>query len=226
MPSVGPTLSQAQAEKRKREPNDGDDEAASPPSRSPNPRLASQSSSAKRARVIGPSLPPASLDERPPQPPDSDATSSSGDDDFGPSLPTSTSQLPGASTDGPLTVPATGAEASAPKKSQRDEWMIVPPTSGDWSSRIDPTKLKNRKFNAGKGAKGPAQTSGEESNANWTETLDDKRARLRREILGLKDVSTTRDSPEDDGKARENAKKLREYNVSRVPASFFCTMQN
>ena len=92
--------------------------------------------------------------------------------------------------------------------------MIVPPTSGDWSSRMDPTKLKSRKFNAGKGAKGPAQTPGKESNANWTETLDEKRARLQREMLGLKDVSTTTGSPEDDGKARENVKRLREYSVS------------
>ena len=215
MPSVGITSPQAHARKRKREADDRDDEAISPSSRSQRSPSASPSSTAKEARTIGPTLPPADLEERPQQPPDSDATSSS-DDDFGPSMPTSTSQRPEVCIDQALMISATASGASASSKSQRDEWMIVPPASGDWSTRMDPTKLKHRKFNTGKGAKGPAQAPGRESNTNWTETPDEKRARLQREMLGLKDISTARGSPEDDVKARENAKRLREYNVGYV----------
>lgn len=215
---MGPILPPAQAGKRKREIDDEDNEADLLSSRTPDVRPASGLSSARKVRPIGPSLPPASIDERPPQPLDGDATGSSGDDDddddFGPSLPTSASPPSRVSRDAHVTVSATGTEASASTKSQRDEWMIVPPTSGDWSSRMDPTKLKTRKFNAGKGAKGPAQASGKDSNANWTETLEEKRARLQREMLGLKDTSTSVASPIDDGKARENVKRLREYSVS------------
>ncbi len=212
MPSVGPSLPSAPAEKRKREAEEQDVEVAS---QSSNPRSASPSSPAKKPRIIGPTLPPASLDERPSGPAESDEDSSSDDDDdFGPSLPTGTSQKPGISIDQLSTASATGSQAPAPAKSQRDEWMIVPPSSDDWSSRVDPTKLKNRKFNTGKGSKGPAQTTGKENDASWTETADEKKARLQREMMGVKDISAAKDSPRDDAKARENARKLREYNVS------------
>jgi Protein of unknown function (DUF3752) len=222
MPSVEPSLSPAQAAKRKR---DAEDDGEGPISHSPRPPYldpASPSSSAKKPRTIGPTLPPASLDERPSQSPERDSDSGSADDDFGPSLPTGTSQKAGISTDELETVSATSTQARAPATNQRDEWMIVPPSSGDWSERVDPTKLKNRKFNTGKGSKGPAQNVDKESNASWTETPDEKRARLQREMMGIKDISATQGSPKDDPKARENARKLREYNVSLMPqVSYF-----
>jgi Protein of unknown function (DUF3752) len=214
MPSVGPTLPPARAEKRKRDGQDEGDEHEARASTSPNSRSTSLSSSIKKARTIGPTLPPASLDERPANPPESDAESSSDDDDFGPSLPTGTSEQEAVSADNSNTVSAIDPEAPIQAKSQRDEWMIVPPTSGDWTSRVDPTKLKNRKFNTGRGAKGPSQAPGKDSNANWTETPDEKKARLQREMMGVKDISTAKDTPEHDARAREIAKKLREYNVS------------
>jgi len=46
------------------------------------------------------------------------------------------------------------------KKPQREEWMLLPPTNDDWSSRVDPTKLKARKFQSGKGSKAPIDKSG------------------------------------------------------------------
>jgi hypothetical protein len=222
MPSVGPSLPPAQVAKRKHDAEEDDKEKVS---HSPHPLKldpASPSSSAKKSRTIGPTLPPASLDERPPQSPERDTDSSGGDDDFGPSLPTGTSQKAGISTGEPETVSAAALQATAPTKGQRDEWMIVPPSSGDWSERVDPTKLKNRKFNTGKGSKGPAQTVHKESNASWTETAEEKKARLHREMMGIKDVSAVQGSPKDDPKVRENARKLREYNVSLMPqASYF-----
>lgn len=220
MPSVGPSLPPAQAEKRKRDDEAGDDKTSqSSQSSSSVPVSPSSSSSAKRPRTIGPTLPPPSLDERPSHPLESDAASSSDDDDFGPSLPTASLPKASVSNDELSTVSTAGLQKAAPATTQRDEWMIVPPSSDDWSSRVDPTKLKNRKFNTGKGSKGPGQTVGKESNVNWTETLDEKRARLQREMMGIKDtsISTAKDSPPDHAKARESARKLREYNVSITP---------
>lgn len=219
MSSAVPGLSPAQVKKRKCEAGDKGDEAVLQSSPSANGRLASAPSSPKRPRIIGPTLPPASLDEQPSQPPDGEPESSSGgDDDFGPSLPTETSPKPVGSSSEPLRDSATGpqAPATATAKNQRDEWMIVPPSSGDWSARVDPTKLKSRKFNSGKGAKGAGQTPGKDSNANWTETPDEKRLRLHREIMGIKNTSTSENFPEDDTKARENARKLHEFTVSVV----------
>jgi Protein of unknown function (DUF3752) len=206
MPSVGPTLPRTHAEKRKRDGQEDKDGELSRNSRSSSP-----SSASKKARTIGPAPPPADLDERPTHPPDSNSESSSDDDDFGPNLPNGSSTKQGRTPDEPQTISSAGPQK--PVKTQRDEWMVVPPSSGDWSSRVDPTKLKNRKFNTGKGAKGPAQSTGRESNASWTETPDEKRARLEREMMGKKEVSAPKNSSTDDVKVQENARKLREYNV-------------
>lgn len=221
--SAGPVLPPAYMAKRKREADNKDVEEVSRKSTSSESRSASPPSSSKKLRIVGPTLPPANLDERPLQPTERDADSSSDDDSdsFGPSLPTDTSHKPGVSNEEPSTTLASGAEAIATAKSQRDEWMIVPPSSGDWSSRVDPTKLKNRKFNTGKGSNGMVQNADRESNANWTETPDEKKARLQREMMGIKDISSIQDAPEDDAKSRENVRKLREYNVSQSPESSF-----
>lgn len=219
MPSVGPIPPPAQMTKRKREAEDDDELKVVQKSTLSNSRSTSPSSAAKKTRTIGPTLPPANLDERPPQSPERDIDSSSDDDGFGPSLPTAISQMPGFPIDEPWMNGATDPQATAPTKIQRDEWMIVPPSSGDWSSRMDPTKLKNRKFNTGKGSKGAVQNADGESNVSWTETPNEKKARLQREMMGIKDISSGKESPQDDGKARAKAKKLREFNVSVVPSS-------
>jgi hypothetical protein len=119
--------------------------------------MSSDEPPSKRRRTIGPTLPPANLDERPPQSPDHSDTDSSDDDDFGPALPGTS---PARST--PDDLPSTSPQAS-PAPTKRDEWMTIAPESGDWSSRIDPTKLKSRGFNSGKGAKGPAVKTGGDS---------------------------------------------------------------
>ena len=215
MPSAGPSLPPGKAEKRKREARSEDDEAVYKAPRSSNSESTSPSASAKIPRPIGPTLPPASLSERPPQPPDGDASSSSDDDGFGPSLPTTTyPRSEGSNYES--SVSTIGPAAPIPAKTQRDEWMIVPPSGDDWSSRVDPTKLKNRKFNTGKGSKGPAPASTKESNTSWTETLEEKKARLQREMMGIKDISAAKAASHEDTKARENARKLQEYSVSTL----------
>jgi hypothetical protein len=97
--------------------------------------------------------------------------------------------------------------------------MLAPPSDSDWTSRVDPTKLKNRKFASGKGAKAPAEKSG--VSAIWTETPEEKRQRLEDEVLGRKDkvssstknlgVGSGGDSRED-REAEETARRIREYN--------------
>lgn len=101
------------------------------------------------------------------------------------------------------------------KKPQREEWMLLPPTNDDWSSRVDPTKLKNRKFQSGKGSKAPIDKSGGIS-AIWTETPEQKRQRLQDEVLGKKDSasSATRKPKVNDRESEAAAKRIKEYNVS------------
>lgn len=101
------------------------------------------------------------------------------------------------------------------KKPQREEWMLLPPTNDDWSSRVDPTKLKNRRFQTGKGSKAPIDKSGGVS-AIWTETPEQKRQRLEDEVLGRK--ATASSGPEkptvSDKEDVAAAKRIKDYNVS------------
>ena len=90
MPSVGPQLP-PELQKRKRSTDEDDEEGSSSDSSTgPLPQRpgsgAQSPSSAKRSRVLGPTLPPAPLDERPsspPQPESDNGSESSDDDDFG-----------------------------------------------------------------------------------------------------------------------------------------------
>ncbi|KFZ01846.1 hypothetical protein V501_09762, partial [Pseudogymnoascus sp. VKM F-4519 (FW-2642)] len=113
---------------------------------------------------------------------------------------------------------ATAATASSAPK--RADWMLVPPGADDWTARVDPTKLKTRKFASGKGAKAPGEKSG--ISAIWTETPEEKRQRLEDEVLGRKEVATnsgkneTRGARgaggEDEAEQAAIAKRIREYN--------------
>ncbi|KAK2759054.1 hypothetical protein FQN54_003153 [Arachnomyces sp. PD_36] len=177
-------------------------------SRSPPP------SPEKRQRTIGPTLPP-------PQQADgdnnnSDSDSDSSDDEFGPQLPsaadTSTSTAQPTLPD-PTTYPP-NSPATKPA-SKRDEWMLLPPTQDDWSSRIDPTKLKSRGFSTGKGAKGPAQ-KGDVGGGTWTETAEEKRRRLQNEVMGVQEKGkgggkAAGPSAEEEH-SREMARKVEEFN--------------
>ncbi|KAI6783253.1 Protein of unknown function (DUF3752) [Emericellopsis cladophorae] len=125
----------------------------------------------------GPPLPPASASPTA-QPPTQNSSSDS-EDDYGPALPSAS----GAPIIGPSMPPApsTGEEAAP----QRDDWMLAPPPSGGPFTERDTTKIRARKFTSGKsaGAKGGGGGGGE-VNSMWTETPEQKLARLQDAVLG------------------------------------------
>ncbi|KAF8865360.1 hypothetical protein BDZ45DRAFT_668780 [Acephala macrosclerotiorum] len=166
-------------------------------------------------RVLGPAPPPASLSEMPSHPANEDSDSS--DSDYGPSLP----PAPGSAAEASYLMQRQTEEqesrqaAAQPAKPQRDDWMLVPPSDSDWTSRVDPTKLKNRKFASGKGAKAPAEKSG--ISAIWTETPEQKRQRLADEVLGRSDPSlnshpSSSKSHTNSKEEQETERRIREYN--------------
>ncbi|EDR00705.1 uncharacterized protein LACBIDRAFT_295733 [Laccaria bicolor S238N-H82] len=72
-------------------------------------------------------------------------------------------------------------ELSKPKELQRDEWMLVPPSSSDLLGKLDPTKLKGRQF-----SRSTAPASGKPDNSLWTETPAERQQRLADEVSGKK----------------------------------------
>ena len=222
MPKVGPELPPHLQTKRKRE-DEAHDTASTPPKR----RRSSLSSSndTEPRRVIGPAPPPADLLELPPTAPEPDAEDSSSDDDFGPSLPPSPgSTKHEAERKRQQTLDEDFATKEAAKKPQREEWMLVPPKQGDWTSKVDPTKLRSRKFNSGKGAKAPSQGGSSETSL-WSETPEQKRQRLEDEIMGLKKPAQLgpeekRDTRQEE-EARETERRIREYNEKNRGGSLY-----
>ena len=216
MPSIGPELPPHLVPKRKREDEDDNDQDSRVPTTSPRSRSSSNEGD-KRRRFVGPAPPPAPLDERPTSKASPELDSDS-DDDFGPALPPAA----GSASHAPELRRVQEMEAQvikeeATKKSSREEWMLAPPSQGDWTSRVDPTKLKNRKFNTGKGAKAPAQ-GGSKDNTLWTETPEEKRKRLEDEVMGVKrpaelDQGSARPA-RNEAEAKETERRIREYNAS------------
>ncbi|KAL9101081.1 MAG: hypothetical protein Q9163_003629 [Psora crenata] len=220
MSLVGPELPPHLTAKRKRDQSDDDR-----PQSKRSPSLSPSSSENKKSRIIGPAVPPAPLDERPRTAPRAtpvkeDDSSSDDTDDFGPSLPPAPgSQNAVAERQRQRKLEEDLSAKEASKKPQREEWMLLPPSSSDWGSRIDPTKLKNRKFNTGKGLKGPSQNNVEGGiDDTWLETPEQKRQRLEDEMLGRKKPAQF--EPSDDNKrerlreveARATEARIREYN--------------
>ena len=155
MPTVGPELPPHLQTKRKRE-DETHDSASTPPKR----RRSSLSSSndTEPRRVIGPAPPPADLLELPPTAPEPDAEDSSSDDDFGPSLP----PAPGstkheAERKRQQTLDEDFATKEAAKKPQREEWMLVPPKQGDWTSKAQRRPAKAIPPKPPSGAKHPSK---------------------------------------------------------------------
>ena len=220
MSTIGPTLPPHLQTKRKRPEHQATDEIHVVRSTSPVSDCGE-----KRRRVVGPSLPPATLDERPSHlpaevdrdlAPEQIADDSDSDDGFGPALPSAAGTANAiAEAHRQKAVEEDIRRLEAQRKPQREEWMLVPPKQDDWSARVDPTKLKNRKFNTGKGAKAPTHNGGD--NALWTETPEDKRRRLEDEVMGVKAPGQ---SDVDNKKTAKSAaeiqkieRRIREYNV-------------
>ncbi|KAL8932427.1 MAG: hypothetical protein Q9211_006318 [Gyalolechia sp. 1 TL-2023] len=112
--------------------------------------------------------------------------------------------------------------------------MLIPPSQDDWSARIDPTKLRNRKFNTGKGAKAPPSSKGAaggvDTNALWTETPEQKRQRLEDEMMGVKKPAQLVDAGDEAGRRgggkteeerRETERRIREFNEKNRSASLY-----
>ncbi|KAG8627603.1 hypothetical protein KVT40_005086 [Elsinoe batatas] len=213
MSAIGPALPPHLLAKRKRQQEEDDTDADTGAPGAKRPKSPEERSS----RHIGPAAPPAPLDERPTEPADvdSEGDSSDDDDDFGPSLPTGngttspTSARP-AEAQAPLRLEGSRGQAAA--SSRRDEWMMVPPKQDDLSARMDPTKLRARGFNTGKGAKGPSGPGGD--NDTWTETPEQKRQRLENQVMGVKKstdpIKSDRREETRRREEREKAAKIKE----------------
>lgn len=214
MASVGPELPPHLA-KRKRGSDEEDNERNSQSSKNTD-----SDGTEKRRRIIGPAMPPAPLDERPSEP--ADHSDDSSDDDFGPALP----PPPGSVAEQRMEAARQAAEEEAAvrekeKKPQREEWMLLPPTNDDWSARVDPTKLKNRKFHTGKGSKAPIDKSAGIS-AIWTETPEQKRQRLEDEVLGRKaTASSGTGKPTISDREPESAAYVKQYNDENRSTSLY-----
>lgn len=229
MAGVGPQLPPHLA-KRKRD--DDDEEQSNRPHdqrRSVSP-AESTDAGAKKRRVMGPAPPPAPLDERPLQSPNQhseDESSSVDDDDFGPSLPDANG---GADRNVDGREEKYGYEEQEPEKqsTKRDEWMTVPPKKDDLAARMDPTQIRARGFNTGKGGQGPAQSRNGVDTA-WTETPEQKRKRLANQVMGIsEDASEPKAQPVDLRKKAEHeekARKIKQYNEKHRSKSLYTQHQ-
>lgn len=159
---------------------------------------------APRKRVMGPSLPPQA---------DNDSSSQSedeSDDDFGPSLPPpqGASPMPSQSEQQP-----DPPKSSIEKKEARDQWMVEPPAHGDWASKIDPTQLRNRKFQGKSNASGVSK----QLDASWVESPEERLRRLGDQVMG---VATSTDpkhqstSNSDAARAAAMEERIHKFNVS------------
>lgn len=95
-------------------------------------------------------------------------------------------------------------EAARPKTLQRQEWMLVPPSSSDLLSTLDPSKLnKPRQFSR---STAPAKVV---DNTLWTETPAERQQRLADEVMGKKRRAENADVTDQDPLAEEEANKRR-----------------
>ncbi|KAL2353165.1 hypothetical protein BJ546DRAFT_881704 [Cryomyces antarcticus] len=218
MSAIGPELPPHLLAKRKRK---AEEEAADAPSATSGAsRASSPDSSDKRhqpRRAVGPTPPPAPLNERPLELARVGGDSSDDDDDYGPALPSVVQGGHSDGTSGTLTASVfdRGSSPPKPQKPQRDEWMMVPPKQDDLSARMDPTKLRARKFNTGKGAKAPNPAGGE--NTIWTETPEQKRKRLADEVMGVAAPASSANGRAGEARSKrdieqeETARRIREH---------------
>ncbi|TXT13590.1 hypothetical protein VHUM_00957 [Vanrija humicola] len=206
----GPALPPELAAKRKlgpqRPPTSDDEDAIGPsvgPARPPGPSLPGPS-------LPGPSRPPPGP-ARPPAPADSDSDS---DDDYvGPRL----------DDIGPTPVRSAAdefrererqrwerekAKAEGPKVTQREEWMLVPPSSGSLSS-LDPTKRPTSFNRTSKAAITP------EDQTVWTETPAQKAQRLADEMAGIKRKKDVRPDADEEDAVERKRRRERDREIRR-----------
>lgn len=216
MSAIGPELPPHLLAKRKRkneEEVENERTTSSGAKRSPSP-----SEGEKRRRVVGPVMPPASLDERPTEPPGQTSDSDSDDDDgFGPSLPpTGTEPGNDDSEHDNQNSSAQSDPATSELKPKRDDWMMMPPKQDDLAARMDPTKQRPRAFNTGKGARAP-NPAGEDS-STWNETPEQKQKRLADEMMGISKPSSVGPQrptkPTNAERDEADAKHIKEHTVS------------
>ncbi|WEW58535.1 hypothetical protein PRK78_004003 [Emydomyces testavorans] len=180
----------------------------------------------KRARVIGPIMPSTHMFPRADLEDNSDS-SSTDDDDYGPTLPPSKSDsLPQQQNDasdeneslvGPAVLPNS-------EPSKRDDWMLRPPDQLDLSSRVDPTKLRNRKFNTGRAA---SASTGKSVASTWTETAEEKRKRLENEVMGVQvPASSGAVKSQVDEASIAMSKQVKEYNAKARNKSLYAQHQS
>ncbi|KAL4758808.1 GPALPP motifs-containing protein 1 [Aspergillus foveolatus] len=139
----------------------------------------------KRRKVIGPSLPPPTSNTDNHSDNSNNSDSDSDDDDFGPSLPPPSGSVPQQpAPERSLSQHNISEEVESRPAPKRDAWMLAPPTGGSDRSRVDPTKLRNRKFQSGpRVGNAPAGRGGVDS--SWTETPEEKIRRLQDEAMGI-----------------------------------------
>ena len=105
----------------------------------------------------------------------------------------------------------------------------MPPTQDDLSARFDPTKLRARKFNTGRGTTTAGASSDRGASSLWTETPEQKRKRLADEVMGVQSKDEMngkrmesaagkknvagRGGEEDNGQRREIAEKIKTHAV-------------
>ncbi|KAJ5808936.1 hypothetical protein N7474_010205 [Penicillium riverlandense] len=137
-------------------------------------KLDDQLSPSPKRRVLGPSLPPPSRSST------GSASDSDSDDDFGPSLPPPEGDL--APVEQHHQPDSSTVETGQKKTEQRDQWMLHPPEKSDWAAKIDPTQLRNRKFQTGRSARsgGPQAVD-----ASWVENPEERMKRLQNEVMGV-----------------------------------------
>ncbi|KAJ9648507.1 hypothetical protein H2199_001362 [Coniosporium tulheliwenetii] len=199
MSSIGPELPPHLLAKRKRQTEEEEEAAAGPTLKDGTSRSSSPDGGEKRRRVIGPAAPPAPLDELPPNSAHSDEDSSSDDDGYGPALPSGDASKNDHTTS-VFAEPPTGTPEK--KQARRDEWMMVPPKQDDLAARMDPTKIRARKFNTGRSARAPGQSGGGIDVMGVTAPA----------AAGEPDSNRDRKK---DAEAEETARRIREHNKSR-----------
>lgn len=197
------------------------------PPTAPEPPNPEQENTDKRRKVIGPALPPPTSNNNSDQDSDNDSGSDS-DDDFGPSLPPPEGSVPqqaqaqaNVQTQAQSSHQATNTSQETESKAtpKRDAWMLAPPTSDSDRSRVDPTKIRNRKFQSGPRV-GNAPSGGGGVDSAWTETPEEKMRRLQDEAMGVRASARAGGGPgpgpeasvEDEKAAQAMREKVARYN--------------